>query len=204
MQVTAEQIPRYHQYWSEGNRAIASGDGPAWVVLGDSLGQGIGATLPDNGYGGQLRRMVEDGTGTPGPPIINLSRCGARIRDVLDAQLPRLHEIDPEPALVTLTVGNNDLLRTATDRKIVTALETLCARLPATAVVATLPEIGSVRARSINKKIRRMTDSSGFGCADVGAALDTWRGRQAADRFHPNDDGYAVWAEAFLAPVVGV
>jgi lysophospholipase L1-like esterase len=30
---------------------------------------------------------------------------------------------------------------------------------------------------------------------------DAWRGRLAADRFHPNDAGYALIADAF-APVV--
>jgi hypothetical protein len=72
------------------------------VALGDSMSQSIGATSIAGGWVGQLQAELA-AAGSP-PRIVNLSVTGARVRDVLDDQLPRLHAIGIEPDLVTLLI----------------------------------------------------------------------------------------------------
>ncbi len=211
MRQTADQIPAHYLFW-KGRNATVAPDEPTWVVLGDSLGQGIGASHPERGYVGQLEVRLLDTPGysdlraaegeepsTPGErrlPILNLSESGARVADVLSNQIPRLMSVT-DPALVTVTVGNNDLLKTFTDRGLLRGFDELLGQLPNTAVVATLPDLGSLRAQGLNRKLRKRFEAAGLRTADVGSHLTSWRDRQATDRFHPNDLGYSTWADAF-------
>ena len=48
------QVEPYARAWEEHNRAAVQADGPLWVVLGDSMAQGIGASAYDRGWPGQL------------------------------------------------------------------------------------------------------------------------------------------------------
>ena len=70
-------------------------------------------------------------------------------------------------------------------------------RLPAGAVLATVPAKGSLMAKRVSKIIRAEAGRSGLVVADVDAHLPGWRGRSAGDRFHPNDLGYEAWFSAF-------
>ena len=76
-------------------------------------------------------------------------------------------------------------------------MHSLMSRLPAGAVLATLPASGSLMAKRLNKTIRAEARRAGLLVADVDAHLPGWRGRSAGDRFHPNDRGYESWFEAF-------
>jgi lysophospholipase L1-like esterase len=110
---------------------------------------------------------------------VNLSVTGARVRDVLDDQLPRLHAIGIEPDLVTLLIGANDML--VRSRRIA-AIPT-CARLidelpPGRTVIGTLP--------------RRNREALAINALIDAATL-------AEDHFHPNERGYARIAGAFVA-----
>src|SRR4051812_4991664 len=48
------QARTYAEYWNRQNEVALAGDGPLWVVLGDSTAQGLGATSPMRGYVGQV------------------------------------------------------------------------------------------------------------------------------------------------------
>ncbi len=78
------------------------------LALAVVAAQGIGASRPSNGFVGVLGRQLAAATGQP-VQVVNLSRSGARIRDVLDTQLPALAALDRTPDLVTVAIGGNDV-----------------------------------------------------------------------------------------------
>jgi lysophospholipase L1-like esterase len=85
------------------------------------------------------------------------------------------------------------------------ALRALLAGLPAGAVIATLPQgLGGGRAQRLNDIIREEGPRRRLRIADVWAhSGPPWRGKYAADDFHPNELGYREWCDAF-AEAVGV
>lgn len=185
------QIAEYGKLWHHRNDLAMIGNNPLWVALGDSLAQGIGASEIDNGYIARLDASDDSLS------VVNLSKSGAKIADVLIDQLP-LVSLLPRPAVfVTCTVGSNDLLRGINVRATCRSMKLLIGTLPANAVMATVPEKGSVAAKSLNKVIRRECERRDLPVADVGRALDSWKGRFAADGMHPNDVGHQLWFETF-------
>jgi lysophospholipase L1-like esterase len=194
---TAEQIERYADHWRRLALDALAADGPVLVVLGDSLAQGIGASDPDHGYVGGLRRHLR--VGSMPPPVLNLSRSGATIDDVTQVQLPALAASGVTGAVVVCTVGSNDLVRSVRLTRTRRSLAGLLDAVPAGTVMATLPARGSLAAKVVNRRLRVEAGQRGLVVADVNAHLRTWRGHQAADRFHPNDAGYRCWVDAFVA-----
>jgi lysophospholipase L1-like esterase len=198
-QVQAQVTP-YADAWRAHNLAALAGTRRRWVVLGDSMSQGVGASAYDRGWVGQLRdRLAEDGHPLD---VVNLSATGARTRDLLEVQLPLLEALPPRagrPAdLVTVLVGSNDLFGGGEHRDgLPRAFATLVDLLPHGAVVATLPQ-PSDAARRANEHVERAAVAGRIRVVDMRASGPrSWRGRLAADRFHPNDAGYAALADAF-------
>ncbi|MGH9277172.1 MAG: SGNH/GDSL hydrolase family protein [Acidimicrobiales bacterium] len=187
------QVAAYARLWVEANSAALLADGPLWVVLGDSTAQGIGAPSYDQGYVGQLHRRLGAEW-----RVLNVSRSGARVAEVLDVQVPHLDALDPPPALVTVAIGANDLYPTPLD-DLLAGLRELMRRLPDGSVVATLPQgIKPQKAMAANDVIRAEAPATGLRVADVWARTGPpWRGKFAADRFHPGALGYTDWSEAF-------
>ncbi len=190
---TGEQIESFARAWHDHNLAALDSGLPIVVALGDSLAQGIGATSIDHGYVGRLAGEFGDRVG-----VINLSKSGAKIGDVLHRQLPALRRLGVEPVAVTCTVGSNDLLRGVSPSAPHKAMRRLIAELPTSSVMGTLPDQGSLMARRLNTVVRAHVDRQGLLLADVAAELDGWRGKSAPDGFHPNDTGYDTWVRAFL------
>lgn len=198
MDQTRGQVQPYAVAWEEANRLATSGDGMLWVVLGDSAAQGVGATAYDQGYVGQLRTWLQERDGVTWR-VLNLSRSGARAADVLAAQLPALEALDGPADLVTCVIGGNDLLRTPL-RQLAATFRAIIARLPAGAVVATLPQgLSRRRAGRLNTLIRREASAAGLRVADLWTHTGPpWQGKYAADMFHPNERGYADWTRALV------
>ena len=192
------QVARYAAEWDSANGAALAGAGPLWVVLGDSTAQGIGAPSWEEGYVGQLRRALEDGSERPWR-VVNLSRSGARTDDVLDRQLPALEALATPPDLVTCAIGANDIVRRTPPAVLEERLRAIIARLPERAIIATLPQgLGPERTQAANRLIRAEAPAAGLLVADVWARTGPpWHGKYAEDRFHPGALGYADWAAAF-------
>jgi lysophospholipase L1-like esterase len=194
-------VAPYAASWEEANALVmtALGAAPLWVALGDSTAQGIGAPTYDQGYVGQLRSLLAERTGTQWQ-VLNLSRSGARAADVLTTQLPRLAGLRQVAGvdLVTCAVGANDLLRTPLDTLVAT-VRAIVAGLPRGAVIATLPQgLAQAKAERVNEVIREEAPVAGLRVADVWRRTGApFRGKFAADAFHPNARGYADWAAAF-------
>ncbi|WP_139982623.1 SGNH/GDSL hydrolase family protein [Nocardioides litoris] len=194
------QAEPYADAWRAHNREVLARPGGSgrrrWVVLGDSMSQGVGATAPDRGWVGQLAdRLAATGDRLE---VLNLSATGARTDDVLDQQLPALAAVGRRPDdVVTVMVGSNDLFG---GRAVRARLERSWARLveevPAGTVVMTLPQ--PTRAADLaNAHVERAAATGRIVMLDLRETGPTsWRGRLAADHFHPNDAGYAAIADA--------
>ena len=200
-----DQVEPYAAAWIERSRRSLEQSGRRWIVLGDSMSQAVGASAYDAGWVDQLAaRLHRDGHDLA---IVNLSATGARTTDLLERQLPVLDSLPPQdpaapPALVTVLVGSNDLFGGRGPRGVLpAAMEELVSRLPAGAVVATLPQ--PARAATLaNRHVERAAEQGRVHLVDMRAAGPaSWRGRLAEDRFHPNDAGYAAIADA-LEPTV--
>ena len=194
------QAEPFADAWRAANLRALAGTGRRWVVLGDSMSQGVGATAYDRGLVGQLAgRLAADGEPLR---VVNLSATGARVGDVLDQQLPVLDALPPAdpsgPDLVTVLVGSNDLFGGRERREALPDLMTrLVERLPVGAVLATLPQ-PRAEARAANRPIEAAAAADRIHLVDLRVdGPPSWRGRLAPDFFHPNEAGYAALADAF-------
>ncbi len=199
----AAGLKRASLYWSQ-----PQGDdgGLLYVSLGDSAAQGVGASHPERGYVGLLAERLRTTSGMP-VRVVNLSRSGARISDVLERQLPLLRGHRPD--LVTVAIGGNDvwgydahLFASQVDR--------LTAALPVGAFIADVPYFmhghWERAARHATDAVTSSARSRGLTVVQLHEALrrQGWSAmlnQFAADWFHPNDRGYRVWADAFWAQI---
>lgn len=190
------QTADYLAAWTADNDAAVRAGGPLWVVLGDSTAQGIGTTSREHGYVLTVVRALREQR-DPAWRLVNLSRSGARVRDVLKEQLPRLDELDGNA--VSCAAGANDLVPTP-QRRLERDLRALAAGLPARSLLANLPQ-GLVprRAMRINALIAELATEHDLVLVDLWSHTGPpWEGKFSADHFHPNDAGYSGWAAAFL------
>lgn len=193
-----DQVVAHARTWDERNAAVLADPAaaPLWVVLGDSTAQGVGVPDVDGGYVGRVRALLEARDGRPWH-VLNLSRSGAVLADVLHVQLPRLRELGRRPELVTAVVGGNDLRRTP-QPLLLARLPELVAALPDGAAVATLPRgLREARAREANALLLRLTAARELTVVDLWAATGPpWRGKYA-DGLHPGPAGVSDWVRAF-------
>ena len=187
------QVEEYAAAWQAANQVAQQAAGPLWVVLGDSAAQGVGASSHLTGYVGVVRAKLAARDGQPWR-VVNLSRSGARTREVVDVQWPAAAGLDA--ALVTALVGGNDALRTPAQRW-KRDVDDLCAALPAGAVVATVARgVLERKTRRVNDHLRVTAAAHGLRVADLWAHTGApYRGLYA-DGFHPNDKGYQQWVDA--------
>ncbi|MCW2830939.1 MAG: hydrolase family protein [Aeromicrobium sp.] len=179
------QVEPYAHAWERHNRAAITASGPLWVVLGDSMAQGIGASAYDRGWVGQLAPSL------PGHRLVNLSVSGGRVSDLLDRQLPAMRAISVDPDVVTVVIGSNDLISRRLRTDLPTRLAELLRRLPRGAIVASQPAArpGSLE---FNRQLDEAAVRNEITIAEFrDPRMRSWRGKLSADRFHPNDAGYA-------------
>ena len=191
-----QHVEEYAAAWSVDNAAALEADGPLWVVLGDSAAQAVGASSHRSGYVGVVAARLSERDGVPWR-VVNLSRSGARTREVLDVQLPAAAGLRAD--LLTAVVGGNDALRTkeAVWRQ---DARDLCAVLPAGAVVSTVARgVFERKTRRVNDVIRSCAAEHGLRVADLWAHTGPPYKGLYFDGFHPNDRGYLQWADALSA-----
>lgn len=190
------EVEPYAAWWEESNRAAIVSGRPLWVALGDSLTQGIGASAPDRGWVGQI--AADPPARIADAAVVNLSFNGARVPDVIERQVPalrRLQDAGHDVELVTLLIGNNDLVSRRWRVTLDESMRTLLDLVPDGTVVATQPGTQAA-ARSFNAVIDDAAARRGLPLADFRInAMRDWRGKLAADHFHPNDRGYAGMAD---------
>ena len=181
-----------------------------YVVIGDSAAQGIGASKPHRGYVQIVANHLAKETGRT-VRIVNLSVAGARLREALAIQMPKLAKLlrDVSPDLLTVSIGANDINSFEKER-FARELEELYSQLPSTAIVADLPCFHIPQRERLvavaNRIVRATAERHGLTVAPLyevtkrqGIVKAVYQ--SAADLFHPNDRGYRVWASAFLPDV---
>jgi lysophospholipase L1-like esterase len=190
-----DQVLPYAAAWRAHNAAALADTGPLWVALGDSMTQGIGAGAYDRGWVGQVA------AGMPGWRVVNLAITGAIVRDVLDRQLPALDALGVPPDLLTVMIGSNDMFNPRHRPHLATDLAELLERLPAGTVVGNQPGTFAP-ALEINRLIDDAVARRGLVLAEFrDPRTRTWRGKLAADHFHPNEAGYASMAQIMAEAV---
>ena len=188
-------VEQYAADWEAHNAAALAAEGPLWVVLGDSAAQGVGASSHLSGYVGVL-------AGRLGPQwrVVNLSRSGARTRDVVDVQWPAAQGLPYD--LLTAVVGGNDALRTQ-EQVWRRDVQDLCTALPPGAVVATTARgVFERKTRRVNELIRSCAREHGLRVADLWAHTGPPYKGLYFDGFHPNDRGYLQWVAALEEALV--
>ena len=173
-----------------------------YVALGDSIAQGIGASGPERGCVGLAAERLRAATGRP-VQVINLSRTGARVRDVVAEQLPRLSGLSPD--VVTVAMGANDI-RHYDAARFRADVDALVAGLPPQTVVGDIPWFmhggtGRKSGEAAAYVAARAADAN-LAVAGMHRAMRArgWRAMLtdfAADWFHPNDRGHRLWAGTF-------
>ena len=136
--------------------------------------------------------------------VVNLSQSGARLREALEHLMPRLAKLRPD--IVTVSIGANDI-GGFDPKRFERELRELYSALPPGTIVADVPSFyfgeSERRVRVANEIVHRIAGELALEVAPlhrttwVRTAARTALRDVAADFFHPNDRGYAVWASAF-------
>jgi lysophospholipase L1-like esterase len=183
------QVEPYAREWERHNREAVAGSGPLWVVLGDSMAQGIGASAYDRGWVGQLAETL------PAYRLVNLSVYGGRLTDVLKRQIPAMESLGATPDLVTVIIGSNDLISGKLREEMPTTLTEVLRRLPDGTVIGNQPG-GRAAVLEFNRLIDEAVAERDLVRAEFrDPRTRSWKGKLSPDHFHPNDLGYAGMAE---------
>ncbi len=203
--LVGRSVSRAADFW-----ATPQGDpgGLFYVALGDSVAQSVGASRPERGYVALLAQRLRKATGQP-VEVVNLSRSGAVIADVLDRQIPALLALGRTPDLVTVAIGGNDV-RSYDSAAFAAEARQMMLGLPAGTFVADAPYFMHGRwEEHAEQAARALTDGAraqGLHAVPLHEALreEGWKAmltQFAADWFHPNDRGHRVWADVFWTQI---
>jgi len=193
--------------------------GPRYVALGDSYTIGTSVREAERWPDQLVERLAS--TATPLSLVANLGVNGYTSRDLLDVEMPRLPELEPEFA--SILIGVNDVVQgvppDAFEANAARILDALLGRLPSDRIVvvatpdytvtpqgASYGEPDSQRAGIVanNAILAHLATERGIAFVDIFEAsrrAATDRGLVADDGLHPSGAQYAVWVEE-IAPVV--
>ena len=187
------------------------------VVLGDSIGVGVGASRPQDTIGARLAAALTE-AGSP-TDVRVVAAAGAR-SDALAAQAERA--VQAQPDLAVIIVGANDLTHFTPPQLAARLLGEAVARLGAAGsqvIVVPAPDLSLlpwvppnlrtiVRAGSETMRQAQTRAALAAGAvvvdipADAAAQFAGDLSLFSADRFHPSSAGYALIAAALLPAVV--
>ncbi|MFG3349029.1 SGNH/GDSL hydrolase family protein [Streptomyces sp. NPDC048018] len=184
-----------------------------FVVLGDSLSEGVGDRVGEEWRG--WAALLAEGLrpGGAGVAFTNLAVSGAQSRDVAGTQLSQALALRPQ--LASVVVGVNDTLRRTFDiGRFARRLDRVCAELAGAGAVlltACLPDPGTMlglpaplarplarRQRAVNAVVHAL--SARHGAVHLHLDAPAWtddRSLWSADRLHPGERGHRAVAGAF-------
>ena len=192
------------------------------VLLGDSAAIGVGVEWLSETVGGQLARLLAEGTADTGERHVLLSSvgvAGSRSAD-LATQVARAL-LGDRPDVAVVLIGAHDATSLRSPDEAAELLGQAVRRLRESGVrvvVGTCPDLGALRAiapplrqvagmlgRRMAKAQARAVEAAGGAVVDLagetGAVFRADAGTFCYDGFHPSADGYRVWAHA-LYPAV--
>ena len=202
----ARQLPVYQKYWQARAVEPAAANAITYIAMGDSTAQGIGATSPNKGYVGLIAEAITQKTGRP-VHLINISKSGAKVDDVLYEQLPRLQELKvDENTVITIEIGANDAAHNFNAQQFENSTKQLLTKLPKQAIISDLPYFGKGRLakqestiQEANQILNRMAMENGRTLAplhEITQQHASWL-NNALDLFHPSNRGYENWYLVF-------
>ena len=187
------------------------------MLVGDSTAAGVGATSTRGTVGGHLAESLAlRGFSVQ---LSSVAISGSRTTD-LGPQVSRALLAHPDVALIL--IGANDATHLTKRAAIEHHLGDAIRRLEAAGVkvvVGTCPDMGAGDAflpplrqlaawegRRVGRIERAEVERTGAVAVDIGAhtGQEIRRDRDrylSVDRFHPSDDGYALWSDALLPEV---
>lgn len=197
----------------------ASGEHVKLVVLGDSTAAGVGAGDAARAYPTLLAERLAAG-GPRRVTLVALGMSGARVRDVLEDQVPRA--VAERPDVVFVGIGANDVTHLTPlddvryDMRAI--IDALTERTKATVVVAGAPDMRAAafleplrsivgwRGRRVTSVIEEAARAAGVAVVPLaertaGFFVEDPDEHYSADDFHPSAAGYERWADA-IAPVL--
>lgn len=192
------------------------------VLLGDSAAIGVGVEWLSETVGGQLARLLADGSPQTSERHVLLSSvgvAGSRSTD-LATQVARAL-LGDRPDVAVVLIGQNDATGLRGPEESAAHLGAAVRRLAEAGVqvvVGTCPDLGALRAvapplrqvtgwlgRRMARAQARAVEEAGGTVVDLGeetgAVFRADAGTLCYDGFHPSADGYRVWAHA-LYPAV--
>lgn len=204
------QVGRYKNYWQRNNSRPVNPSDILYVALGDSTAQGIGASHPDKSYPGVIKANLAEKEGQP-VHLVNLSKSGAKIKDVLTTQLPAMQKLGiNEKTVITIEIGANDIAKFE-PAKFESEMDELMSKLPAQTVISDIPYFGDGRlhnkepdVQAANTIMYKLAAKHGFELAPLHAKMKRNGGIKtfAADWFHPSNYAYREnWAPVFLEKI---
>ncbi len=208
--VIDSHVADYAEHWSVRPNNFPHGV-LHYVALGDSAAQGVGASSVGASYVALVADRLAETTGRE-VAVTNMSVSGAVSGDVVDHQLPQLADLPFTPDIVTMDIGANDVLIPGHDVETFTrSMRSILPALPAGSFVADVPWF---MVPGMDGASRRMAASAVELVGEFGHHLVAIHEASRAvgrlgylrytshDLFHPNDKGYAGWAEAFWDAIV--
>lgn len=202
------QLSRYQKFWDYQNKLPAEKDDFVYVAFGDSAAQGVGASSPERGYVGLIAHQIHKDT-SKNVKIINLSKSGGKIRDVIDTQIPKYKELK-KVDLVTIEIGANDIL-TFDPNKFRKEMNELMNLLPPGAYISDIPSFKGSRLSRQEPKVLEANKiiydlAAGRDLVLVPLHEKVTKNNSlrtfAADFFHPSNYGYKTnWADTFMEKI---
>lgn len=193
---------RFASYWQNEAKKPIEQNSLIYMALGDSLSQGIGATSPAKGMIGILAKRIANKTNRP-VHVINVSKSGARIKDVLDNQLPELQALQQKPQIVTVDIGGNDM-KFFNKEKFEEEYTALAASLPEGTILLEISPYFKEKAVIANQLINKIAKNYNLKVARIENLSYKLRFEfldYGGDFFHPSNRGYKKWADVLWVEV---
>ena len=197
--LAARNALSFPKYWQDKANEPVAPNAIRLVALGDSAMQAIGAAKPEEGIAGRVAGYLRAKTGRP-VHITNVSVGGAKVRDIIDQQLP---QVDLNQADLIILATDSDLQkRVPLDAYAVNLRALLQALPPDKTIFSDFPlEPGRGAYQAI---FQQAADERGIHRADF-ARVFNGDGRRL-DIFswlfpHLNSKGYSYWFRAFQPEV---
>jgi acyl-CoA thioesterase-1 len=186
-----------------------------YMGIGASDALGIGATPVTNGYVFRIEDALEDGD--TNVHLVNVAIPDGTVETITDAVQLAL-QVAPEPDVVTIWVGANDIIEGVAPEEFEEELDNLLDELngsAATAAIADIPDLTELprfrditntnvtgsRIAAFNEAIHDQAEAHGMVLVRLSGEEVEDRLVSDADGFHPNDAGHAKIAELFLEAI---